>query len=274
MLEYFSDMPTQHRTLLLVGGLAFFWTIEAILPLFHFKYNKWKHAGINIFFTVTTALVNLPLAFLLVKSSDWVVENGYGLLGWVEMPVWLQVVAGLMLLDLISAWFIHWLEHHVPWMWQFHIIHHADQEVDTTTANRHHPGESVFRFVFTILAVLAVGAPMWLVFLYQTLSVIMTQFNHANIQLPRWLDKPLSWVIVTPAMHHVHHHYRMPLSDTNYGNIFSVWDHIFRTYHEEENSKLRYGLDTHMEPREANNILELLKIPFKKYRGHIRYDEE
>lgn len=267
-------MPTQHRTILLVGGLALFWTIEAILPLFHFKYNKWKHAGTNIFFTLTTAIVNLPMAFLLVLSSNWVVENSFGVLGWIAMPVWAQAIVGLLLLDLISAWFVHWVEHHVPFMWKFHIIHHADQEVDATTANRHHPGESVFRFVFTLLAVLAVGAPMWMIFVYQTFSVIMTQFNHANINLPLWLDKPLSWIIVTPHMHHVHHHYRMPYSDTNYGNIFSIWDRIFGTFSEVDNSKLTYGLDTHMEQHEANNILELLKIPFTKYKGHIEYEEQ
>ncbi|MEZ4686601.1 MAG: sterol desaturase family protein [Bacteroidia bacterium] len=141
--------------------------------LFLLKYNKWKHAGINIF-TITTALVNLPLAFLLVKSSDWVVENGYGLLGWVQMPVWLQVIAGLMLLDLISAWFIHWLEHHVPWMWQFHIIHHADQRSTPPPQTATIRVKASFALSLPILAVLAVGAPTWLVFLYQTLSVIMT----------------------------------------------------------------------------------------------------
>ena len=189
LIDYFNNMPSAHRTILLVSGLAFFMMWESVVPLFRFSYKKWKHALLNIFFTLTTAVVNLPLAFLLIKASDWVTGHEAGVLGWVPMPLWLQVLVGLMLMDLISAWFIHWVEHHVPWMWQFHIIHHADQEVDTTTGNRHHPGESVFRYVFTLLAILIVGAPIWLIFLYQTLSVVMTQFNHANIQLPGWLDK-------------------------------------------------------------------------------------
>jgi sterol desaturase/sphingolipid hydroxylase (fatty acid hydroxylase superfamily) len=97
------------------------------------------------------------------------------------MPVWVFMIAGMLLLDLIGAYFIHWIQHKIKWMWKFHMVHHADTYVDTTTANRHHPGESVFRAVFTLLAVVVTGAPMWLVMLYQSLSALLSQFNHANI---------------------------------------------------------------------------------------------
>ncbi len=274
LIEYFSNMPTTHRTLLLVGGLTVFWLIESAVPLFSFKYNKWKHAGINIFFTLTTVLVNFSMAFILVKTSDWAVANQFGLIQWIAMPVWLYTIAGLLLLDLIGAWFIHFIEHRVKWMWRFHLVHHTDQTVDTTTANRHHPGESVFRFVFTTLAVLIIGAPMWMIFLYQTLSVVLTQFNHANITMPDWLDDALVWVICTPNMHRVHHHYRMPYTDTNFGNIFSFWDRLFGTYVKVQNKKLHYGLDTHMGHTDANDVMGMLKLPFTRYRPSIEYEEE
>ncbi|MEL6675783.1 MAG: sterol desaturase family protein [Bacteroidota bacterium] len=274
IISYFAEMPSSHRTILLVSGLLLFTMYESILPLFTTKYHKWKHAGINIFFTLTTALVNLPLAFLLVMGSDWAIANDFGMLQWVAMPIWLYAIVGILLMDLISAWLIHFIEHKVAWMWKFHVIHHTDQNVDTTTANRHHPGESVFRFAFTTLAVILIGAPMWMVFLYQTLSVIMTQFNHANINFPAWLDNILVWVICTPNMHRVHHHYRMPYSDTNYGNIFSFWDRIFGTYAKVDNKKLVYGVDTYMDPKETNDIGALLKIPFQKYRPTPDYEEK
>jgi sterol desaturase/sphingolipid hydroxylase (fatty acid hydroxylase superfamily) len=156
----------------------------------------------------------------------------------------------------------------------FHVIHHTDQYVDTTSANRHHPGESVIRFVFTFLAIFIVGAPIWLIFIYQTLSLIMTQFNHANIRVPNWLDNVLVWVLCTPDMHRVHHHYRQPYSDTNYGNIFSFWDRIFGTYVSVNNEKLKYGVDTYMHPAEVNSVWQLLALPFKGYRSEITYEEE
>lgn len=267
IINYFDTIPPLHRTIILVGGIAFFWILESITPLFAFKYKKVKHAGLNIFFTLTTILVNFPLAFILVKSSDWVVKNDFGIINWLpEMPIWAYTILGLMILDLIGAYFIHWLEHKVKWMWMFHLIHHSDLNVDTTSANRHHPGESVFRFIFTTIAVIITGAPMWMVFMYQSISVVLSQFNHANINLPDNVHKILSYFIVTPNMHHVHHHYTQPYTDTNYGNIFSIWDRIFGTYSSLEKNKLIYGIDTYMSPEENEHIGPLLKIPFGAYR--------
>ncbi|MFT6879181.1 MAG: sterol desaturase/sphingolipid hydroxylase (fatty acid hydroxylase superfamily) [Psychromonas sp.] len=267
IISYFETIPTLHRSILLVGGIAFFWMIESIVPLFDFKYKKVKHAWINIFFTITTILVNFPLAYFLVVSSDWAIANNIGIINWLPaMPIWVYTIIGLMLLDLIGAYFIHWLEHKVKWMWMFHLIHHSDLNIDTTSANRHHPGESVFRFVFTTIAVVITGAPMWMVFMYQFFSVLLSQFNHANIALPKFLDNAISWIIITPDMHHVHHHFTQPYTDSNYGNIFSIWDRIFGTYMKLERSKLTYGIDTYMDPTENENIGTLLKIPFAEYR--------
>lgn len=274
LIDYFSNMPSAHRTVLLVGGLAFFWLIESAAPLFNFKYNKWKHAGVNIFFTLTTVLINFSMAFILVKASDYVVATKFGILQWIDIPVWATVLLGLMLLDFIAAFLIHYTEHKIKWMWQLHLIHHTDKEIDTTSANRHHPGESVLRFIFTAAAVVITGAPMWLVFVYQTASLIMSQFIHANLILPRWLDRILVLILCTPNMHHVHHHHRMPYSDSNFGNIFSIWDRIFGTYSKVDNSKLIYGLDTYPEDKENMSIATLLKIPFSGYRKPINYSSE
>lgn len=274
IIQYFETIPSLHRTLILVGGLTFFWLLESAVPLFRFSYRKWKHASLNLFFTLTTIVVNFVLAFLLVKASDWTVANQFGLLYWLSLDGWLFLISGVLLMDLIGAYFIHWLEHKVKWMWQFHIIHHSDKELDTTSANRHHPGESVFRLVFTILAVVLIGAPIWMIFLYQTMSVVLTQFNHANISMVSWLDNTLKLVFVTPNMHRVHHHYRQPYTDCNYGNIFSFWDRIFGTYRTAPNEKLIYGVDTMMESEKTDNIVELLKKPFTKYIPAVEYPEE
>lgn len=267
LAAYFESIPSSHRSAILVGGITIFWLIENAFPLFRFSYNKYRHAGINIFFTLTTIIVNFLLAFLLVKASDWAVENRVGILQWLpSLPVWARFITGLLLLDLIGAWLIHLIQHKVKWMWKFHLVHHSDTYVDTTTANRHHPGESLLRFTFTVLAVVITGTPMWIVFAYQSLSVVLSQFNHANIRLPEAIDKVLSLVIVTPNMHHVHHHYQQPYTDTNYGNIFSFWDRIFGTFAKVDQDDLVYGVDTHMKREENSSIRNLLSIPFQKYR--------
>lgn len=270
IVSYFSHIPSSHRSLILVGGISIFWIIENAVPLFSVKYAKWKHAGINFFFTFTTILVNFCLAFILLKASDWAVAKQIGILQWLPaMPLWAFTIIGLLVLDLIGAYFIHWLEHRVKWMWRFHLVHHSDTNVDTTTANRHHPGESVFRLILTTIAVFVAGAPMWIVMLYQALSAFTSQFNHANIVLPKSIDNIVSWVIVTPNMHHVHHHYLLPQTDTNFGNIFSVWDRLFGTFTKMENHEIVYGIDTHQNPAEHSEIGTMLKVPFGAYRPPV-----
>ncbi len=266
IIDYFSTIPSSHRSLLLVSGIASFWLLESAVPLFRFRYHRWRHAGINFFFTFTTIVVNFALAFLLVMASDWAVSQQFGLLQLTPLPLWSMAILGLLAMDLVGAYLPHWVEHQVPILWRFHLVHHSDQQVDTTTANRHHPGESVIRFAFTTLGVLLLGAPMWLVFLYQSLSVVLSQFNHANISLPNALDRAIGWLLVTPNMHRVHHHYKLPYTDSNYGNIFSIWDRFFGTYRQADNKKLIYGIDTFMAEKEHSNVVEMLKIPFQPKR--------
>lgn len=261
IINYFNHIPSLHRALLLAGGITFFWMIEGFIPLFGFKYNKWKHASINIFFTITTIVINFSFALLMVKTSDWVIEHNFGILQLAQLPTWVMIIGGLMLLDLVGAYFIHFIEHKVKWMWKFHMVHHADTHVDTTTANRHHPGESVFRAVFTILGVAICGAPMWLVMLYQSMSAILSQFNHANMRIPLAIDNAISWFIVSPNMHKVHHHFTRPQTDSNYGNIFSIWDRLFGTFNYTPIEQIRYGLDV-LNDSNAENLSYQLKIPF------------
>jgi sterol desaturase/sphingolipid hydroxylase (fatty acid hydroxylase superfamily) len=268
LVDYFNHIPSAHRSAFLLGGLTFFMLLEYGLPFYRTRYNKGKHLGVNLFFTFTTVLINFLMAFLLLNASDWAIGSGFGILQWLpEMPLLAYMLLGLLLLDFIGAYLVHWVQHNVKWMWRFHLIHHTDPNVDTTTANRHHPVESVFRFAFTIIAAVLAGAPMYLIMLYQTLSALLSQFNHANLNTPAWLDRAISWVIVTPRMHRVHHHYMLPYTDSNYGNIFSIWDRIFGTFSSLENEKIVFGIDTHQHTSEQWDIGTMLKVPFQGYRA-------
>ncbi|WP_445733634.1 sterol desaturase family protein [Mariniflexile sp.] len=267
LLNYFETIPSSHRAFIIVGGLTFFWLLEGIVPLVGFKYKKWKHAIPNLFFTLTTILINLPLAFLFLKSSDWVMANNFGILNWLPtMPIWLYAFVGIFLIDLIGAYLPHLIEHKVKPLWMVHLVHHSDHNVDTTTANRHHPIESLIRYIFTLSGIFIIGTPIALVILYQSLSVVATQFNHANIKLPKKIDTCISYVLVSPDMHKVHHHYKIPYTDSNYGNIFSVWDRLFGTYMELDTDKIIYGVDVFPDEKENSNIKDLLKQPFQKYK--------
>ena len=266
LLNYFETIPSLHRSIILVGGLTFFWLLEGALPLFRCKYNKWRHAFPNIFFTITTIIINFALAFLLLKSADYVMANEFGILNWLpELPMWLYIGIGVLLMDFFGAYLPHFIEHKVKPLWMIHLVHHTDHKVDTTTANRHHPLESIIRYTFTLMGVFIIGAPIAIVMLYQSMSLIATQFSHANIKLPRKVDHALSYVLVSPDMHKVHHHYVLPYTDSNYGNIFSVWDRLLGTYMELDRDKLIYGVDVFPDEKENGNVWSLLKQPFQKY---------
>jgi sterol desaturase/sphingolipid hydroxylase (fatty acid hydroxylase superfamily) len=268
IIDYFSNMPSHHRAIIIAGGITFFWLIESFNPFLKFQYNKWKHGAINIFFTITTVVINFSMALILLNAAQWTTENKFGLLNWLSISnMFVFTCIGLLIMDFIGAYLIHLIEHKIKFLWRFHLVHHTDTWIDTTSANRHHPGESILRFTFTTLAVFIVGAPMWMVFMYQSLSVITSQFNHANIVLPKKIDTLLSYFLVTPDMHKVHHHYVLPYTDSNYGNIFSVWDRLFGTFKTLDREKLIYGVDTHMDTAENNRLRNLLLIPFQKYRS-------
>lgn len=264
--NYFENIPREHRSMIIVGGITFFWLLEGAFPLFKFNYKKWKHAFPNLFFTMTTVLINLGLAFVLLASADWVQANDFGIINWLpEMPLWMYVILGVLFLDFFGAYLPHFIEHKVKPLWMVHLVHHTDHKVDTTTANRHHPLESMIRFSFTLLGVFVVGTPIAIVMIYQSMSLVFTQFTHANLKLSKGVDKTLSYVIVSPDMHKVHHHNLLPYTDSNYGNIFSIWDRLLGTYMYLDREKIVYGVDTFPDEKTNSNLWELLKQPFQKY---------
>ena len=265
IIDFFADVPLVFRTSILLGGIVFFWVLEGIIPLYSFNYKKGRHAFLNLLFTTTTAIIGFGFAFLLLKSTEIVNEVQFGVIHFIELPLIIEVIISLLILDLVGAYLVHFVEHKVPWMWKFHVIHHSDKNVDVTTGLRHHPGETVFRILFTILGVYFSGASIGIVMLYQSLSVLFAHLTHANISLPQNLDKIISYLFVTPNMHKVHHHYKQPLTDSNYGNIFSIWDRIFGTYMQLDKSKIKYGVDTDLDEKLNSEFISLLERPFKKW---------
>ena len=267
LINYFENIPTIHRSILIVGGITIFWFLEGLFPLVRFNYKKWRHAIPNFFFTLTTIVINLSMAFLLLNTSDWTIHNNFGLLHWIPgLTLWGEIILGVLLLDFVGAYLPHYTEHRIKPLWMIHLVHHSDPNVDTTTANRHHPLESIIRFLFTLLGVFIIGASIGIVMLYQALSLVSTQFNHANIRLPKKLDKWISYIIVSPDMHKIHHHYRLPYTDTNFGNIFSIWDRMLGTFSNYEREKIIYGVDVFPDEKKNSQIKSLLKQPFEKYK--------
>ncbi|WP_409966467.1 hypothetical protein PIECOFPK_00554 [Mycovorax composti] len=265
IIAYFSTLEQRplERMALLVAGLLFFWILEGAIPLFRLNYrkNKLQHALVNFGFTVMHLIIHTGLAVFIVMLSDWCKAANWGLVYWLNAGVGGAIAIGVLALD-FSSWLVHWVMHKKAYLWRYHLIHHSDNKVDVTTGLRHHPGDSLLRGIFFLLLIFVSGAPMYSVMIYQTLVVVTTAFTHANISLPPLLDKSLSYILVSPNMHKVHHHWKQPYTDSNYGAVFSIWDRMFGTFSSLEPSQIRYGLDRYYPNEKDEDFINLLKDPF------------
>ncbi len=267
ILEYFNSLESKplHRLAFMVLPILILWFIENGFPLVRLKYKTKKapHAVLNFTFTLFHVIIHGLLAVLLVKVSLWCQAESFGMVHWLNLPVWGVVIAGVFSMDFFGGWLVHWVEHKTPLFWRIHIVHHADNKVDVSTGLRHHPLEAMNRWLFFTAGVLVMGLPIYAVMIAQTMMSMFTMFTHANIQLPKWLDKGMSYVLVSPNMHKVHHHWKQPYTDSNYGTAFSIWDRIFGTYRELDPSQIKYGLDRYYDNEKDEEFKTLLKSPFK-----------
>lgn len=268
ILQYFQNLETRplERMGILVGGLLLFWIIEGAIPLFkpQYKKSKIKHAGVNFVFTVMHLIIHTALAVIIVLIADWCKSAQFGLVYWSNAGILMTIIIAILALD-FSSWLVHLIMHKAPALWRFHLIHHTDTNVDVTTGLRHHPGDSFLRGIFFIIFIFVSGTPMYGVMIYQTLVVISTAFTHANISLPKKLDRALSFVFVSPNMHKVHHHWKQPYTDSNYGALLSVWDRFLGTFTKLDSDKIKYGIDRHYDPADDEKVGSLMIRPFRKF---------
>lgn len=266
IIDYFQTLEQRpvERLAFLVGGMLIFWIIEGSIPLIQMQYkkNKFRHAAVNFGFTVIHLIIHTFLAIIIIAISDWCRINGFGLVQWLNAGIAGTILISVFVLDFFGGWLVHITEHKVSVLWRFHVVHHADNNVDVTTGLRHHPIESILRGLFFFAGILIAGAPMYAVMLFQTLIVLATAFTHANISLPNWLDRTLSFILVSPNMHKVHHHWKQPYTDSNYGAVFSIWDRLLGTFMKLDHKEIRYGLDRYYPNEQDENFVELMKKPF------------
>jgi sterol desaturase/sphingolipid hydroxylase (fatty acid hydroxylase superfamily) len=266
IIEYFSSLEQRpfERLAFLIGGLLIFWIIEGAIPFIQLSYkkNKIRHAAVNFGFTLIHLIIHTFLALIIILISDWCKANNFGLVYWLDAGVAATIIISVLVLDFFGGWLVHITEHKVPLLWRFHVVHHADNNVDVTTGLRHHPIESILRGLFFFAGILLSGAPMFAVMIFQTLIVLATAFTHANISLPKWLDTGLSYIFVSPNMHKVHHHWKQPYTDSNYGAVFSIWDRLLGTFLRLERDEIKYGLDRYYPNEKDEDFFQLLKKPF------------
>lgn len=185
--------------------------------------------GITIANTVLLRVMAVALPLLAVGAAMDAQAQGWGLFNAIALPGWIEVIAAILILDFV-IWGQHLITHKVPLLWRLHRVHHADVDMDVTTAIRFHPVEIALSMVLKIGVVYLLGPTALAVILFEIILNGTAMFNHANIRLPLWLDAIVRRVLVTPDMHRVHHSANRDEHDSNYGFALSIWDQLFGTY--------------------------------------------
>jgi len=208
------------------------------------------------------ALLAVPLAG--TAAAAYAGASGFGIFNWLNLPASVEIALAVVILD-FAIWVQHVVTHKVPLLWRVHRMHHADLDIDVTTAIRFHPIEIALSVLWKIICVLILGPSVFAVVLFEIMLNACAMFSHANIALPAPLDRVLRAVIVTPDMHRVHHSVLGHEHDSNYGFNLSVWDKLFGTYTanpEKGHDAMRIGLSAYQTDEPAKLGWSLL-LPFQ-----------
>ncbi len=257
------------RLVIFISVLVSLACIELIIPkreLSSVKSHRW-FTNFTIAFIGNAAvrlmgMVTLPIVAM--SAAAFANAQGWGILGYLDISIWGKIIISVIILDL-AIYVQHVASHHIPFLWRLHKVHHADRDIDVTTAVRFHPGEIMLSMVYKVLIVLVLGPPVFAVFLFEAILSSCAMFNHSNIRLSERLDKILRLFIVTPDMHRVHHSVRVNETNSNYGFNIPVWDYVFGTYVKEPrdgHDKMRIGLEQY-QTLEPTRLGWSLSLPFR-----------
>lgn len=257
---------------LVLAAMALLSLLETVVPFARQRERRRRHALPNVALMALTLALNLVFNGGAVIVTAGLASRGYGVLSGAPLPPFAMIVVGIIALD-ASTYACHRLMHLFPVLWRAHRVHHSDPLVDVTTALRFHPIETAWRFVCIVVPAWALGLPVAAVAVYRVVSVWVAILEHTNVRLWQPLDGALSLVVGTPNMHKVHHS-RVPTeTNTNYGNILSLFDRALGTFTSSSHAAfVDYGLDGH-DGREAQGLPALLRLPFVEDDGHVRQRE-
>ncbi len=206
---------------------------EAVLPRrerVSSRVSRWRtNWGMTLLNTFTLRLMAFALPALALGAAADASAQGWGLFNGWNLPAGVEVILAILIFD-FAIWFQHLVTHKVPILWRLHRVHHADRDMDVTTAIRFHPIEIALSMLLKIGLVYLIGPSVLAIFLFEVILNSTAMFNHANLRLPLPFDRVVRMVLVTPDMHRVHHSVHRHEHDSNYGFSLSIWDRLFGTY--------------------------------------------
>jgi sterol desaturase/sphingolipid hydroxylase (fatty acid hydroxylase superfamily) len=240
------------KIVIVAGSIALFLVLGRVFPFA--RVSGFNRIIKNLLLAVPNAILS-PV--LVVPISAFA---AYWALQW--RPEWWNGGAGLALdLLLLDAWIYWWhrANHLVPFLWRFHEVHHLDETLDASSALRFHFGEVFLSSLVRAAVIFAMAMPLTSVVVFETLVAVVTIFHHSNVLLPTSFERRLSYLVVTPSIHWVHHHAKRSDTDSNYSTFLSAWDFLFGSRSNTmRNAEMPIGVDG----KRDEGLAALIRRPF------------
>lgn len=241
-----------------------FWPIEYFFPRDRIsKTSVSRVFSILFLWGVALAALAACQSYLFQPMIDWLAPFQVFSFARLPMPVALSFIISLLLVDFLQ-YALHYASHKIPALWAIHSVHHTDKHVTAVTGLLHHPIEAAIGFIITLFFLILFGISIQVILVYELLALVHNPFTHANINLPKSINRILRILIVTPDMHRIHHSVVYGEGNSNFSQIFPYWDWMFTTYlgHPSQPiDNIRMGLPQGAGPKNFN-LLELLILPF------------
>ncbi|MCB1866668.1 MAG: sterol desaturase family protein [Chromatiales bacterium] len=201
---------------------------------------------------------------LILSTAWWVDQQQFGLLQWWEPGAVASLIVTFLVMDLTLYLYHRWM-HRSPLLWRLHAVHHSDTEFDVTLTYRSHPLVVLVMALLRLPVVVALGAPLWALILYEAFGVLHDLFSHANVRIPEKIERWLRYFIVTPDFHRLHHSSDRRYTDSNYGQNFPWFDHLFGTARQrpfQDHESMEIGLERFRDRRDTR-LDQMLLMPFR-----------
>ncbi len=254
------------RLALFIGVLLTMLCWETIKPNRQSPVAKAKRWLSNLALVVlATGLIRLVFPAGLAATAIWAEQHQVGVFNQWPIALFWSVLGSVLLLDCLIYW-QHRLFHRLPWLWRLHQVHHADPHVDSSTGLRFHPFEILLSLLIKVGAVLVLGAPVLAILIFEIVLNARSLFNHTNVKLPQYIEVPLRKLIVTQAMHRIHHSQDVRETDSNFSFNLSIWDRVFGTYTAAAklgDDGLKLGLKKYDSEQTNTRLGALLTMPFR-----------
>ena len=242
LTEYFTHLPEKKlQSIILFAVFVLQYIMEHIFPQAK-KYNNLKNEGFNLLIALVNGLVLYIPSIWMVEWLGIIDKHNWGLLQQLYMPLWVQIIVTILLMDLAMYWW-HRFNHTQSILWRFHRFHHRDEMMNTTTAVRFHSVELLFSVIFKSIVLVLLGFTFLPVLIYEVVFFIAVIVHHSNIRITEQADILYRKLFSSPLMHRIHHSNNQKETDTNYGSVFSFWDRIFKTYLKEPEEPVVFGVE-------------------------------